>query len=179
MGNRAVMLAEQVTLQSGGSFAHRCFSAERREIIQSGDIYLFGYLLGCNHQDSLNGAGCRIRRAQSCVRCTPLRPPTNTHAAICLYLRQRVRRSRGAQTASGPPCQRAHLYQPVLSAAPYHRDAMLACGNHRGCSRRTVKPSRADGSLSPDPSSVAISVHRVAAAAPRASARLACNGMRR
>lgn len=38
------MLVEQVTLRSGGSFPGLHFSGESRKIMQSGDIYLFGYV---------------------------------------------------------------------------------------------------------------------------------------
>lgn len=57
MGGRAVVLLEQVTLQSGESFPDLHFSAERRKIMQPGDIYL-SIRFRFNHQNSLNSVGC-------------------------------------------------------------------------------------------------------------------------
>lgn len=44
MGNRAVMLLEQVTVRSDGPFPGLHFSGERSEIMQWGDVHLSGYV---------------------------------------------------------------------------------------------------------------------------------------
>lgn len=144
-GSRAVVLLEQVTLQSGGSFPDLHFSAERRKRMQSGDIYLFGYVFDLTIRVPSTAlaasAGWRIRSARSCTLCTPFHRYPRSHLSLSLSVGEGFLYRSDSEQASMPTC----TFMSGGALSGHCRFAILPCG----------KPqvfSAVLSVLSPDPS---------------------------